>query len=312
MQISLRRLREATRRVTASSHERSIISDVEFRRPGVKIFHWVVFGLLIIGSIATIGPLLWMASSALKPSIQIYATPPIIWPSHPEWINFQKAWQQLNSLRYLLNTAALAGGAVLLQLLVSATAAFALSKLKPVFSNALLFFFLSTLMVPSLAYLIPQYFTVIKLPILGISLIGTWWAVLLPEAANAFNIIILKSFFDTIPNELIEAAKVDGANAWQIFTRIILPNSLPALAVVSMFTIFATWKDFLWPYLVITDPNALPISPALYIQGIAQNSYQPQDVLLAGFVIATIPPIILFLLFQRQIMRGVVTTGLKG
>ena len=294
------------------SHDRSIISDVELRRPSVAIAHWLIFALLILGSVATIGPLLWMVSGALKPSIQIFATPPILWPTSPEWINFVTAWQQLNSLRYLANTAILASGAVVLQLLISATAAYALSKLKPMFSNVLLFFFLSTLMVPAIAYLIPQYFTVIHLPIFGISLIGSWWAIWLPEAANAFNIIILKNFFDTLPNELIEAAKIDGANAWQIFTRIILPNSLPALAVVSMFTIFATWKDFLWPLLVLNDPNSQPISVALYQQGIAQNSYQPQNVLLAGFVIATIPPLLLFLIFQRQIMRGVVTTGLKG
>ena len=294
------------------AQERSIISPVERRKPAVIITQRIIFGLLIVGTLVTIGPLLWMVSGALKPSIEIFRTPPEIWPAAPQWDNFVKAWQQLNSLRYLANTAALAGGAVALQLVVSATAAYALSKLKPIFSNVLLFFFLSTLMVPALAYLIPQYFTVIHLPIFGISLVNSWWAIWLPEAANAFNIIILKGFFDTIPNELIEAAKIDGANAWQIFIRMMLPNSLPALAVVTMFTIFATWKDFLWPLLVINDPSNLPISVALYLQGIAQNSYQPLNVLLAGFVIATVPPLILFLIFQRQIMRGVVTTGLKG
>jgi multiple sugar transport system permease protein len=313
MQLSIRGRRGAPRQSRAeATRDRSIISPVEFRKPSVAIIHWAIFGLLIVGTVVTIGPLLWMVAGALKPSIEIFSTPPVLWPASPEWRNFVTAWQQLNSLRYLANTVALAAGAVALQLVVSATAAFALSKLKPIFSNILLFFFLSTLMVPAIAYLIPQYFTVIHLPIFGISLIGTWWAIWLPEAANAFNIIILKSFFDTLPNELLEAARIDGANAWQIFTRIVLPNSLPALAVVSMFTIFATWKDFLWPYLVLIDPSTQPISVALYLQGIAQNSYQPLNVLLAGFVIATIPPMILFLIFQRQIMRGVVTTGLKG
>ncbi len=312
MQQLIRLRRRAPLRSQVDSLERSIISPIELRKQSVRIARWIIFGLLLLGTIGTIGPLLWMVSGALKPSIEIFHTPPVIWPSTPQWDNFVKAWQQLNSLLYLANTVELAAGAVAFQLIVSATAAFALSKLKPIFSNVLLFFFLSTLMVPALAYLIPQYFTVIHLPIFGISLVNTWWAIWLPEAANAFNIIILKSFFDTLPNELIEAAKIDGANAWQIFTRIVLPNSLPALTVISMFTIFATWKDFLWPLIVINDSSSLPISPALYLQGIAQNSYQPQNVLLAGFVIATIPPIVLFLIFQRQIMRGVVTTGLKG
>lgn len=312
MQQIIRLRRRAPQRFQVDALERSIISPIELHKRSVRIARWLIFGLLLLGTVATIGPLLWMVSGALKPSIDIFRTPPVIWPATPEWKNFVTAWQQLNSLLYLANTVELAAGAVALQLIVSATAAFALSKLKPIFSNVLLFFFLSTLMVPALAYLIPQYFTVIHLPIFGISLVNSWWAIWLPEAANAFNIIILKSFFDTLPNELIEAAKIDGANAWQIFTRIVLPNSLPALTVISMFTIFATWKDFLWPLLVINDTNNQPISVALYLQGIAQNSYQPQNVLLAGFVIATIPPIVLFLIFQRQIMRGVVTTGLKG
>lgn len=312
MQPMMRLRRRASLRSQVDSQERSIISPLEFRKPSVRIAKWIIFALLLLFTLGTIGPLLWMASGALKPSGQIFNTPPVLWPSTPEWDNYGRAWQQLNSLLYLANTAELAAGAVALQLIVSATAAYALSKLKPIFSNVLLFFFLSTLMVPALAYLIPQYFTVIHLPIFGISLVNTWWAIWLPEAANAFNIIILKSFFDTLPNELIEAAKIDGANSWQIFTRIVLPNSLPALTVVSMFTIFATWKDFLWPLLVINDTSNQPISPALYLQAIAQNSYQPQNVLLAGFVIATVPPIVLFLIFQRQIMHGVVTTGLKG
>ena len=307
-----RRLLRAKRQPDADAGERSIISAVEWQKPHIKVVRWVLFGLLAVGTAGTIGPLLWMVSGALKPSIEIFRTPPEIWPAIPEWSNFTKAWDQLNSLRYLLNTAVLAAGAVILQLLVSATAAYSLSKLKPIFGNILLFFFLGTLMVPALAYLIPQYFTVVHLPIFGVSLINTYWAIWLPEAANAFNIIILKSFFDTIPKELSEAAKIDGANALQIFARIILPNSLPALAVVSMFTIFATWKDFLWPLLVLNDPNIQNISVALYQQAIAQNSYQPLNVLLAGFVIATVPPIIIFMIFQRQIMRGVVTTGLKG
>ena len=312
MQQVIRLRRRAPGNTQIDSQDRSILSPLEVRKPSIRIARWVIFGILLLGTVVTIGPLLWMISGALKPSIEIFRTPPVLLPSAPQWDNFFKAWYQLNSLTYLANTAWLAAGAVALQLLVSATAAYSLSKLKPIFSNIVLSFFLSTLMVPALAYLIPQYFTVINLPLLNISLVNTWWAIWLPEAANAFNIIILKSFFDTLPNELIEAAKIDGANSWQIFSRIVLPNSLPALTVVSIFTIFATWKDFLWPLLVINDPDSQPISVALYQQAIAQNSYQPLNVLLAGFVIATIPPIVLFLIFQRQIMRGVVTTGLKG
>jgi multiple sugar transport system permease protein len=299
--------------VTATpSSERSLISPLEWNKPGVRFAHWAMVVLLVLLTLTTLGPLFWMVSGALKSSVEIYRTPPLLWPTAPEWSNFSRAWTQLNSLLYLGNTAALAAGAVVLQLLVSATAAYSLSKLKPVLSKALLFFFLSTLMVPAIAYLIPQYLTVVHLPIFGISLTDSWWAVWLPEAANAFNIIVLKSFFDAIPNELVEAARIDGANALQIFVRIILPLSRPALAVVAMFTVFATWKDFLWPLLVLTDTNKQPVSVALYQLAIAASNAVPQNVLLAGFILAMLPPVILFLIFQRQIIRGVNTTGLKG
>jgi multiple sugar transport system permease protein len=300
------------RRSSQSSANRALISGLEWKSPRVRVAHWVIFGALALLTITTLGPLFWMFSGALKSSIEVYRTPPLVWPSSPQWENFRAAWTELNSLLYLGNTAVLALGAVVLQLLVSATAAYSLSKLKPIFSNVLLFFFLSTLMVPALAYLIPQYLTVVHLPIFGISLIGSWWAVWLPEAANAFNIIVLKSFFDSIPDELVEAARIDGANALQIFTRIILPLSRPALAVVAMFTVFATWKDFLWPLLVLAGTDKQPISVALYQLGIAASNGVPQDVLLAGFILAMLPPLILFLVFQRQIIRGVNTTGLKG
>jgi len=307
------RVRRGRSQVTdAESTERSLISPLEWYKPGVRIAHWAIVALLVLLTLTTLGPLFWMLSGALKSSVEIYRTPPQLWPAAPEWSNFSKAWTELNSLLYLGNTAALAIGAVALQLLVSATAAYSLSKLKPVLGRALLFFFLSTLMVPALAYLIPQYLTVVHLPIFGISLTDSWWAVWLPEAANAFNIIVLKSFFDSIPNDLVEAARIDGANALQIFIRIILPLSRPALAVVAMFTIFATWKDFLWPLLVLTDPSKEPVSVALYQLGIAASNGVPQNVLLAGFIFALLPPLILFLVFQRQIIRGVNTTGIRG
>jgi multiple sugar transport system permease protein len=312
MQRAFRFRRGTPRPADTSSTERSLISRLEWNKPGVKIAHWILFGVLALLTLTALGPLFWMLSGALKSSVDIFRTPPIVWPAAPDWANFSRAWTELNSLLYLGNTAALAAGAVALQLLVSATAAYSLSKLKPIFGNALLFFFLSTLMVPAVAYLIPQYLTVVHLPIFGISLTNSWWAVWLPEAANAFNIVVLKSFFDSIPNDLVEAARIDGANAMQVFTRIMLPLSRPALAVVAMFTIFATWKDFLWPLLVLTDADKQPVSVALYQLGIAASNGVPQNVLLAGFILAMLPPVILFLIFQRQIIRGVNTTGLKG
>ena len=272
-----------------------------------------MFALLLVLTLVIFGPLYWMVSSALKPSIEIFQNPPTIWPLNPAWSNYLKAWNVLQYPLYFGNTVILAAGAVLLQLLVSATAAFALSKLRPAGKGIIQFVFFSTLMVPPVVYLIPQFVNISNLPLIHVSLINNWAGVWLPEAANALNILILKSFFDTIPRELTEAAHLDGANSWQLFSRIILPLSRPALAVVTIFTVVASWKDFLWPLLVLFNPEVYSLSVAIYHESGINSTYPlPFNYLMAGLVLASLPPILLFLLFQRQIIRGVNLTGLKG
>jgi multiple sugar transport system permease protein len=295
------------------SSERSLVSPLMLKRPAGRAVYWLVFALLLVLTLIIFGPLYWMFSSALKPSIEIFQNPPTIWPLHPAWNNYVNAWNVLQYPLYFGNTVILAGGAVVLQLLVSATAAFALSKLRPAGRGIIQFIFFSTLMVPPVVYLIPQFVNISSLPLIHVSLINNWAGVWLPEAASALNILILKSFFDTVPTELTDAARLDGANGWQVFSRIMLPLSRPALAVVAIFTVVASWKDFLWPLLVLFNPGLQPLSVAIYHEaGINSTFPLPFNYLMAGLVLASIPPILLFLLFQRQILRGVNLSGLKG
>ncbi|GCE31338.1 sugar ABC transporter permease [Dictyobacter alpinus] len=293
------------------AYERTLISPFALKRPQGRLLYWFIFTLLVLATLGTLGPIYWMFSGALKSSREIFQTPPTFWPVHPQWSNYSNAWDILNFPIHFTATMVLAIGAVCLQILVSATAAYALSKLRVAGKNIIQFSFFCTLMVPPVVYLIPQFVNINDLPLLHISLINTWAGVLLPEAANAFNILILKSFFDGIPNELSEAAWLDGANAWQLFMRIIIPLSRPALAVITIFTVIASWKDFLWPLLVLSDDRLQPLMVSLYHQA-GTNSNLPFMYLIAGLVLASLPPIILFLLFQRQIIRGINLTGLKG
>jgi multiple sugar transport system permease protein len=293
--------------------ERSLISPLALQRPGGRVIYWTVLALLLASMLFTIGPLYWMFSSAVKSSIEIFQTPPSFWPLHPLWSNYVTAWNVLQYPLYFGNTLILALGAVILQILISATAAFALSKLHVAGKGIIQFALFSTLMVPPVVYLIPQFVNISDLPLIHISLINNWAGVWLPEAASALNILILKSFFDTIPGELIDAARLDGANAWQLFTRVMLPLSRPALAVITIFTVVASWKDFFWPLIVLSDANLQPLSVALFHEAALNTNYpMPFNYLMAGLVLASIPPILLFLLFQRQILRGVNLTGLKG
>jgi multiple sugar transport system permease protein len=295
------------------SSERTLVSPLTLRRPAGRAIYWTVFALLLALTLIVFGPLYWMASSALKTSIEIFQNPPTFWPVNAAWSNYANAWRVLQYPLYFTNTAILAGGAVVLQLLVSGTAAFALSKMRPAGKSIIQFVFFSTLMVPPVVYLIPQFVNISNLPLIHVSLINNWAGVWLPEAASALNILILKSFFDTIPRELTDAARLDGANSWQLFTRIVLPLSRPALAVVTIFTVVASWKDFLWPLLVLFNPDVQPLSVAIYHEAGINSTYPlPFNYLMAGLVLASIPPILLFLLFQRQIIRGVNLTGLKG
>ena len=304
---------QRSRRRVEESSERTLVSPLMLKRPAGRVIYWTVFALLLVLTLITFGPLYWMFSSALKSSIEIFQNPPTFWPLHPAWNNYASAWNVLQYPLYFGNTLILAVGAVVLQLLVSATAAFALSKLRPAGKGIIQFVFFSTLMVPPVVYLIPQFVNISDLPLIHVSLINNWAGVWLPEAASALNILILKSFFDTIPTELTDAARLDGANGWQLFSRIILPLSRPALAVVTIFTVVASWKDFLWPLLVLFNPDLQPLSVAIFHEaGINSNYPLPFNYLMAGLVLASIPPILLFLLFQRQIIRGVNLTGLKG
>jgi multiple sugar transport system permease protein len=298
-------------RQSEDANERTLFTAVARRRPLVRLVLIVMFGVLFLLSLTTLGPLYWMFTGALKTSNEIFQMPPTWWPLDPQWNNYPQAWSNLNYTLYFSNTIILTIGSVALQLFVSTTAAYALSKLKPVFGSVIFFLFLCTLMVPGIAYLIPQYLTVIDLPLLHLRLMDTWWAVWLPQSAHAFNIILLKGFFDDIPGDLVDAARIDGANAWQIFVRIMLPLAKPALAVVTIFTVVASWKDFLWPLLVLTRDEIQPLMVAIYrFSGL--DSMQPLNTIIAGLALASIPPIILFLIFQRSIVRGISLTGLKG
>lgn len=308
--MTWRALRGGRRQTTFDAAERTLISPLELRRPAGRLAYWLVFALLLALTLTTIFPLYWMFSGALKSTLELFRMPPTLWPTDPQWSNYPLAWSRLRYSLYFRNTLILALVGWLLQLFVSTTAAFALSKLRPAFGNVLLFLFLSTLMVPREAYLIPQYLTVVRLPLLEIQLIDTWWAVWLPGAVSAFNIFVLKAFFDEIPADLTDAARIDGANAWQLFTRIVLPLSRPALAVVSIFAVIGAWKDFFWPFLVLTNADRQPIMVALY--RLAERAQEPLNLIIAALAIASVPPLVLFFLFQRQIIRGITLTGLKG
>jgi multiple sugar transport system permease protein len=308
-------------RTERANNDRSLLSPLDLKRPVVRFGYWLTFALLLFAAVVAITPMYWLFTDGLKSSMEINALPPSWVPQHPDWHgltnnNFRASWDLLDLGHYLNNTLILVAGSLIFQVLVSVTAAFSLAKLRPAFGNIWLGFFFATLLVPMVTYLIPQYLNVSSLPVVGWNIgSGNWifLGVLLPEAANAFNLYILKSFFDSIPDEIIAAARIDGANALDLMTRIVMPMSRAALAVVAILTLMASWKDFLWPYVVMAgDQDHQPLMVFLFYQWQNRSLGVPENVLFASFGLVSIPPILLFLVFQRQIIRGISLTGLTG
>jgi len=272
-------------------------------RPGSRIY-WVVLTLtLVLFTAAFLLPLVWVLLGAFKPPAELAQQPPTVLPRTWEPGAYVDAWNYLDLGRFFLNTFVVAIGAWAVQMAVIVPAAYALSKLKPWGGNLILGLMLATLMLPATAILVPVYLTLTDLGLLN-NPAGIW----LPAAANALNVYLLKRFFDQIPEELLEAARIDGANTWTTLTRIVLPISRPILAVVSIFAVVAAWKDFIWPLLVFPDPAKQTLSVAL--QRFAPDT--PINLLLAGLVLASLPMVALFLAFQRHILAGLTAGGVKG
>lgn len=294
-----------------SSLTRSLISDADLRRGNGRLVYRLVLGLMaVLFLLLFIFPLYWMVTGAMKTPIELAQPSPTLWPTewHPE--TYLDAWNRLEIGRYLVNTAFYALGGWLIQLIVDVAAAYALSKLRPVLGNVVLGGMLASLMLPAAALLVPAYLTVAEVPIFGVNLLNTPWALWLPGAANAFNIYVLKRFFDQIPNDLLDSAGIDGAGRLRLLWHIMLPLSRPVLAVVSIFAIIGSWKDFLWPLLVLQEAEGQTISVAL--SRLASTGRVTNNEMFAGLAIASIPMVVIFMVFQRSILNGLSAGAIKG
>ena len=289
---------------------RTLISDSQLARPHTKAVYWTVLTVLVaVFALVFLFPLYWMFSSGLKSASEVLQSPPTLTPTHVHTGNYGTAWSELDIGRFLLNTLMYAGGALAFQLVFDVSAAYALSKLRPVLGNAVLFLMLSTLMIPSMVLVIPQYLTALNLPFVHWNLLNTPWAIWLPSVANGFNIFLLKRFFDSIPQDLLSAAKIDGAGPLRTLWSVVLPMSRPILGVVSIFAVVNVWKDFLWPYLVLTDTSKMTINVGLFS---LSGDGIPENVFMAALAMACVPTIVFFLFFQRNIMSGLTAGGLRG
>jgi len=300
------RLPAGKRRAAASEAERGIVSDADRRRRSVR---WPLrtshVALLVALVVVGLGPILWLAKAAVTPTQDTLRTPLALFPHGVDWANLSEAWNRFEIDHYFGNTMWLALGSWAVQLVVAVTGGYVLSVLRPAYGKVLTALVLGTLFVPAVVLLVPLYLTVLDVPVAHVSLINSFWAVWLPAGASAFNVLLVKRFFDNLPREIFEAARVDGAGPFRVGWSIVVPMSKPILGVVSVFAFIAAWKDFLWPLLVLRDVDKQPLSVRLP----ALESYVELDVFLAALAISTAIPIVIFLIFQRTFLRG---AGLGG
>ncbi|MGX7827864.1 carbohydrate ABC transporter permease [Actinokineospora sp. 24-640] len=284
---------------------RGLISPSEWgtaaiRRVAGTLQALLLGALLLVG----LGPMLWLAKAAVTPTQDTLRQPLAVFPNGIDLENLVTAWTRVEIDKHFVNTVALAAGSWLVQLVVATTAGYALAVLRPRYGAVVNAAVLATLFVPSIVLLVPLYLTVVRA-----SMINTFWAVWLPSGASAFTVLLVQRFFANLPKELFEAARVDGAGPLRIFWSVVLPLSRPIIGVVSVFAVVASWKDFLWPLLVLPDPALQPLSVRLP----ALQRYVELDVFLAALAISTVIPVALFLVFQRLFLRnGALEGAIKG
>jgi multiple sugar transport system permease protein len=275
--------------------------------------------VLLIGAAAMLLPFAWMLSTSLKPPDQLFTIPPTWIPRTLVWDNYVKAMGAGNFGRYAANSLTLAVANMLTNVGLSALAGYAFARLKFPGRGVLFVLVLATLMVPYQVTIIPQFVIVRHIPFFGgndalgeggIGWINSYWGLIVPGAVGAFGIFLLRQFFETLPRELEDAARIDGAGEFRIFWQIMLPLATPAVATLAVFSFQAGWNAFFWPLLITTtdDMRTIQLGLTVFVQ-----QYSTQwDQLMAATVVATLPIIAVFAIGQRLLVRGIAFTGLKG
>lgn len=265
----------------------------------------VLHVLLAAGLLVMVVPFLWMLLSSFKPEREIRQSPPTWWPADPTLDNYSTLLSRLDFPTYFTNSVIVALLTTAGNLLFCAAAGYALAKIRFAGRQVLFLLVLGTIMVPSIVTLVPLFVLVSNL-----NMVNTYGGLVLPFLAQAFGVFLMRQFMLSIPDDLLEAARIDGASELRIFWQIVLPLCRPALATLGILTFLASWNNFLWPLVVATTENRYTLPVALALYSIGQNRAR-YDLLLAGSVVIVVPVLIVFILLQRHFVRGIATTGLK-
>jgi len=285
------------------------LQPIERKSAKGKIVYGIILTILLIGIPLQVFPYLWMVSGMFKGNREIMSAIPSLIPKVPVVDNIPKVFTKYNLFQNFLNTLILCGGTILIQCSISIMAAYALAKLRPKGSRYVLFFFVGTMMINEQAIAIPTFLMFQNFLGTGQNLINNFWSLLLAFSAWGWAIFLLKGFFDGLPTDLLESARIDGAGSMQVLLRIVLPLSKPVLAVVLLNTFMAVYNQFLFPLILLPDSSKWTIMIRIYAAQKSNATWNDSMVLLT---FSTLPVLLVYLLAQKYIVQGITMTGLKG
>ena len=265
----------------------------------------IIYALLILLAFTMLVPFVWMLSASLKLNKDVFAFPMKWIPETFHWENYKTIWTKIPMATFVLNTFKLTIIVTLLQVLTSSFAAYAFSKLRFKGRNILFLGYIGTIAVPWQAYMVPQFMMMREF-----HLNNTHLAIICLQAFSAFGVFLMKQFYEGIPDELCEAARIDGLSEYGIYRRVMLPLSLPAISTLVIFTFVTTWNDFLGPliYLNSTDLKTIQLGLRMFITQYSSD----YNLIMAASVVSLIPVLIVFLALQKYFVQGVASSGLKG
>lgn len=261
-------------------------------------------GLLVLMSAFALFPLLWMLSASFMPPGAASSYPPPILPAAPTLANYRELFATAGMGRYVVNSLAIAAGLTLSSVLFNVMAGYAFAKLRFAGREALFRTLLGALVIPGQVAMLPLF-----LMLKQMGLVNTWAGVVVPGMAGVFGIFLVRQYAQTLPDELLEAARIDGAGEWRIFTTIVLPLLQPIVVTLAMFAFLGSWNDFMWPLIVLTDGNlhTLPVALA----SLSREHVQDSELMMAGSVITVLPALALFLALQRHYLAGLTMGSVK-
>lgn len=286
-----------------------LLTTTDFYKRSNRIFYWTMFAILVVLLSICVLPVIWVVLSAFKDIEEFYSVPITIIPRSFNPGKIAEVFNTLNFGKYYLNTLVYAAGMWAFSIVFNGLGGYVLSRVRPKGYNFVFLLIFWTMMMPSAVNLIPLYMSFVDLPILHVNLMNTYLPMWIMAGANCFNVLLFRSFFNSLPKEYDEAAAIDGCTKLQTLIKIILPLCKPIIITVSIFTINGALGDFFWPYLIVKKAELLPFAVQIYqmsLSGVAE------DVYMVALFLAMIPSLIVFALFSRKIMGGVNVGGIKG